>query len=63
MQVNRDAHTFSSKNCMETKVHYAKTKMGIIHIPKKLRHSEMNEQSGFNVEQIKKDRYPEGKTI
>ncbi len=27
MQVKRDVHTFGSKNCMETKVHYAKTKL------------------------------------
>jgi hypothetical protein len=31
MQVKRDDHTFSSKNCMKTKVHSAKTKnLGII---------------------------------
>jgi hypothetical protein len=49
MQVKRDDHTFSSKNCVETKVHSAKTKIwASFHIPRKLRHSKTNEQSGFN---------------
>jgi hypothetical protein len=49
---------------METKVHSAKTKIwASFHIPRKLRHSKTNEQSGFNVEQIKKNRYPESKTV
>ncbi len=33
------------------------------HIPRKLRHSKMNEQSGFNAEQIEKDKYPESKSF
>jgi hypothetical protein len=33
------------------------------YVPRKLRHSETNEQSGFNAEQIEKDIYPESKTI
>jgi hypothetical protein len=32
-------------------------------IPRKLRHSKMNDQSGFNAEQIEKDKYPESKTV
>jgi hypothetical protein len=57
MQVNRDDHTFSSRNCMETNVHSANTKIwASYHIPKKLHHSKMNEQSGFNAEQIEEDR-------
>ena len=64
MQVKRDDHAFSSKNCMETKVHSANQNLGIIlylddyNIP-----IGMNKQSGFNAEQIEKDNYPESKTI
>ncbi len=48
---------------METKVHSAKTKIqASFQIPRKICHSKTNEQSGINAEQIKKDRYPEGKT-
>jgi hypothetical protein len=55
MQVKRDDHTFSSKNCMERKIHSAKTKIwASFHIPRKSHHSKTNEQSGFNVEQIKR---------
>ncbi len=63
MPVKRDDHTFSSKNCMETKVHSAKTKIGasLFHIPRKLRHSKTNEQSGFNAGQIEKGNYLESK--
>jgi hypothetical protein len=40
---------------METKVHFAKTKIwALFHIPRKLCHSKMNEQSGFNREQIER---------
>jgi hypothetical protein len=64
MQVKRDDHTFSSKNCMNTKVHSAKTKIwASFHIPWRLRHSKTNEQSGANAEQIEKDKYPESKTV
>ncbi len=63
MQIKRDDHTFSSKNCMETKVHSATQKnWASFHIPRRLHHSKrMNKQSGFNVEQIDKDKYPESK--
>jgi hypothetical protein len=55
--------TFSGKNCMETKVHSTKTKIwASFHLPRRLRHSKMNEQSGFNAEQTEKDKYPESKT-
>jgi hypothetical protein len=37
--------------------------LGIIHIPRKLRHSKTNEQIGFNAEQVEKDKYLEGKTV
>jgi hypothetical protein len=49
---------------METKIHSTKAKIwASFHIPRKLHHSKTNEQSGFNAEQIEKDRYPESKTI
>jgi hypothetical protein len=49
---------------METEVHSAKQKSGHhFHIPRKLHHSKMNEQSGLNVEQIEKDKFLECKTI
>ena len=49
---------------METQVHSVKTKIwASYHIPRRLRHSKTNEQSGFNAEQIEKDIYPESKTI
>jgi hypothetical protein len=49
---------------METKVHSAQTKIwASFHTPRKLCHSKTNEQSGFNAEQIEKDKYLVGKTI
>jgi hypothetical protein len=49
---------------METKVHSIKTKIwASFHKPRGLRHSKTNEQSGFNVEQIEKDKYPASKTV
>ena len=50
---------------METKVHSTKTKLWVsYYISRRLQHSkQMNKQSGFNVEQIEKDNYPESKTI
>jgi hypothetical protein len=65
MQVKRDDHTFSGKNCMETKVHSAKTKIwALFHIPRRLCHSKKNEQTiRFNAEEIEKDKYPESKTV
>jgi hypothetical protein len=66
MQVKRDDHTFSSKNCMETKVHSAKTKLWTsFYTPRRLGHSKMNEQT-IRVQyakQIEKDKYPENKTV
>ncbi len=64
MQVKKDDDTASSKNCMETKVHSAKTKLwASFYMPRRLRHSRwMNKQSGFNAKQIEKDNYPESKT-
>jgi hypothetical protein len=45
-QVKKDDHTFSSKNCMETKEHSAKTKLwASFYIPRKLQHSKTNEQT------------------
>jgi hypothetical protein len=62
MQVERVDHTFSGKNCMDTKVHSAKTKIwASFHIPRRLHHSKANEQSGFNVEQTENDKYPKSK--
>ncbi len=66
MQVKRDDHTFSSKNCMETKVHSAKTKKSghhFIYLEDYVIQRGMNKQSGFNAEQIEKDEYQESKTI
>jgi hypothetical protein len=59
MQVKRDDHAFSSKNCMETKVHSAKTKKSGHHFIYRevyIIQRQMNKQSGFNVEQIEKDK-------
>jgi hypothetical protein len=66
MQVKRDDHTFSgNKNCMETKVHSAKQKSGhhFIYLEKYVIQRQMNTQSGFNAEQIEKDKCPESKTV
>jgi hypothetical protein len=64
MQVKRDDHTFSSENCMETKVHSAKIKVwASFHIPSKLHHSKTNEQSGFNAELIEEEKYLESKIV
>jgi hypothetical protein len=63
MQVKRDDHTFSSKNCMETKVHSTKTKIwASFHIPRRLGHSKTNEQT-IRVQSgtIEKNNYPESK--
>ncbi len=49
---------------METKVHSIKTKIwASFHTPGKLRHSNTNDKSGFNAEQIENDRYPESETV
>ncbi len=64
MQVKRDDYAFSSKNCMETKVHSAKTKKSghhFIYLEDYAIQKRMNKQSGFNAEQIEKDKYPESK--
>ncbi len=65
IEVKRDDHTFSIKNCMETKVHSAKTNIwASFYIPRRLQHSKTNEQiirvrCGGN----RKGYYPESKTI
>ncbi len=65
IQVKRDDHTFSSKNCMETKVHSAKSKLwASLYIPRRLQHSKMIEQTirvqcGTNW----RGYYPESKTV
>ena len=64
MQVKKDDHTFSRKNCMETKLHSTKTnKSGhhFIYLEDYVIQRRMNKQSGFNAEQIDKDKYPESK--
>jgi hypothetical protein len=63
MQVKRDDHTFSSKNCMETKVHPQKQKSGhhFTYLDNYIIQRRMNKQSRFNAEQIDKDKYPESK--
>ncbi len=64
MQVKMDDHAFSSKNCMETKVHSAKTKKSghhFIYLEDYVIQKQMNKQSGFNAEQTEKDNYPESK--
>ncbi len=51
---------------METKVHSAKTKQSghhFIYLENYVIQKQMNKQSGFNAEQIEKDKYPESKTI
>jgi hypothetical protein len=65
MQVKRDDYTFSSKNCMETKVHSAKKKSGhhFIYLEDYVIQKQINKQSGFNAEQIEKDKHPESKTV
>jgi hypothetical protein len=65
IQVKRDDHKFSSKNCMETKVHSAKTKSGyhFIYLEEYDIQRQMNKQSRINAEQIEKENYPESKTV
>ncbi len=50
---------------MESKVHFAKTKKSghhVIYLDNYNIQRQMNKQSGFNAEQIDKDKYPESKT-
>jgi hypothetical protein len=61
MQVDRDDHTFSSKNCMDTKVNSAKKQLQkqksghyFIYLEDYVIQRGMNKQSGFNAEQIEK---------
>ncbi len=65
IEVKRDDHTFSSKNCMETKVHSAKTKLwASVYIPRRLQHSKTNEQTiRVQCRTIWKGYFPESKTI
>jgi hypothetical protein len=48
---------------METKVHSADKKSGhhFIYLEDHVIQRQMNKQSGFNAEQIEKDKYPESK--
>jgi hypothetical protein len=50
---------------METKVHSTKTNSGyqFLYLEDYDIQRQMNKQSGFNVEQIKKDNYPESKSV
>ncbi len=50
---------------MDTKVHSAETKSGhqFTYLEDYFIQRQMNKQSGFNVEQIEKNDYPESKTI
>ncbi len=63
MQVIRDDHTFSSKNCMEKRYTPQKQNSGhhFIYLENYNIQRQMNKQSGFNAEQIKKDNNPESK--
>ncbi len=64
MQVKWDDHTFSSKNCIETKVHSEKkTGHHFIYLEDYIIQRCMNKQTGLNAELIEKDNYPESKTI
>jgi hypothetical protein len=65
MQVERDDHTFSGKNCMEKRYTPQKQKSGhhFIYL-EKLHHSKMNEQTiRVQCGTKYKDKYPESKTI
>ncbi len=50
---------------METKVHSAKKKSGhhFIYLEDYVIQKQINKQSGFNAEQIEKDKHPESKTV
>ncbi len=59
MQVKGDDHTFSCKNCIETKVHSAIKKSGhhFIYLEKYIIQRHMKKYSGLNEEQIEKDTF------
>ncbi len=63
MQVQRDDHTFSSRTIWNKRYTPQKQKSGhhFIYLDDYNIQSWMNQQSGFNTEQIEKDKYPEGK--
>jgi hypothetical protein len=65
MHIKRDDHTFSSKNCMETRYTPQKQKSGhhFIYLEDYDIQRGMNKQSWLNAEQIEKDNYPESKTV
>ncbi len=65
MQVKRDDHTFSSKELYGNKGTLQKQKSGhhFIYLEDNVIQRRMNKQSGFNAEQIEKDKYPESKTV
>ncbi len=63
MQVKRYDRTFSKQELYGIQVHSTKQNLVSFQTPRELRHSITNEQSGFNVEQIKKDKYPGSKIV
>ncbi len=63
MQVKSMIAPSVSKNCMEYRDTLQNKTWVSFQTPRQLSHSIMNEQSEFNVEQIKKDWYPGSKTI
>ena len=63
MQVKRDDHTFSSKTVWNQRYTPQITKSGhhFLYLGDYNIQRRMNKQSGFNVEQINKDKNPESK--
>ncbi len=63
MQVKRDDHTFSSKKYGNKGTLRKNKKSGhhFIYLDNYIIQRRMNQQSGFNTEQIEKDKYPESK--
>ncbi len=63
MQVKRDDHTFSSKTVWKQRYTPQKQKTGrhFTYLNNYIIQRQMNKQSGLNVEQIDKDKYPESK--
>jgi hypothetical protein len=61
MQVKRDDHTFSSKTVWKQRYTPQKQKSGhhFTYLDDYIIQRRMNKQSGFNAEQINKDKYPE----
>ena len=65
LQVKRDDHTFSSKTVWNQRYTPQNQKSGhhFIYLEDYDIQRRMHKQSGFNVEQIEKDNYPESKTV